>query len=370
MSWNGSDDDGPWGRNRGSRRPEPRVDEALNDLLNRLRQLFSGGGSNLTPPSGFPFIKYGIIGVLFLWLLTGFYRVSEGELAAVTRFGELVRVTEPGLRYHLPSPIEDVQTVKVSEVNVVQSGLKSTSEKLFQSEDSANLMLTGDENIVKVRFAVQWFVKDIGNFLFNDPAPRDTVKLAAESAVREVVAQMKLADILTTGKDRVIQQSKSLLQKMLDKYKIGVQIVKVNLEEVNPPAKVIDAFRDVQRARADLVRKMNEANAYRNSILPEAGGMAQKLIQAAEADRQAMITRAQGEAKRFDTVYAAYQESPDVTLRRLQIENAELVLHGVHKLIVTGSAGGTQGVLPYLPVSAIRGNAPADPEATSRKAAQ
>jgi membrane protease subunit HflK len=347
MSWDGDENGGPWGRNRGPRRSsasdrnQPDFDDLLRKSQDRIRRLIPnlGRSSNLLT-------WIIVLGVIF-WLASGIYRVKEGEQAAVLRFGKLNRITGPGLRYRLPAPFEEQYVVKVSEINVVQSGVEVVSKKLLQGEDAPNLMLTGDENIVKIIFRVQWYIKDIGQFLFNDPQPRETVKVAAESAVREVMAQTKLADALTTGKDKIIQDSKRLLQRMLDDYKIGIQILSVNLIEVNPPDKVRDAFLDVQRARADRERKINEAHAYRNSILPVARGEAKRITQSAEGDKQALIVRAKGEAARFTSVLEAYLAAPEITLIRLRIENAAKVLKGVPKIIINGDKG-SQGVLPIL----------------------
>jgi membrane protease subunit HflK len=351
MSWDDDDNGGPWGRNRGPRRSGDKkqsdFDEVLRNSQERIRRLIPSFGKNSNI-----FLWVIVFGIVF-WLTTGFYRVKEGEQAAVLRFGKLNRITGPGLRYRLPTPIEEEFVVKVSEINVVQSGVEVISKKLLQGEDAPNLMLTGDENIVKIIFRVQWYIKDIAQFLFNDPDPRETVKVAAESAVREVIAQTKLADALTTGKDKIIKDSKILLQRILDDYKLGIQIMNVNLIEVNPPDKVRDAFLDVQRARADRERKINEAHAYRNSILPVARGEAQRIIQGAEAYKQALIVTATGEAARFTSVLQAYQAAPEITTDRLRIENAEKVLKGMPKVIINGDKG-TQGVLPYLPIPALK----------------
>ncbi len=282
--------------------------------------------------------------------------MKENEKAVILRFGKVNRTTDPGLRYHLPSPIEKALVVPVSTINIVRSGTTpgTQSERAFALRGSnvQDLMLTGDENLVKVRFTVQWFVKDISNFLFNDPRPMDTVKVAAESAFREVIAQTSLAGALTTEKAEIIVASKKLLQRLLNEYQIGIEVAQINLEEVNPPDTVIDAFRDVQRARADLESKINEAKAYQNSIIPVARGQGRQLTENAEATKQARIELATGEAERFLLVLKAYQAAPDVTMKRLLIENAEEVLADLPKIIISGG-NGTQGVLPYLPIDRI-----------------
>jgi membrane protease subunit HflK len=348
MAWNSDDNDGPWGRKRGNAPKNSGGGDEIDQLLKRLQEKLSSFLPFFNKsPRMVPLIL--LVG-LGLWLSTGFFNVKEGEQAAVLRFGRLVRVSSPGLRYHLPAPIEKAQVVRVSAINIVNSGFQTTSEKLFQGQDSANLMLTGDENIVTVRFTVQWFVKDLAEFLFNDPDPNMTVKYAAESAVREVIAKTTLANALTVSKDQIVQDSVAMLQKMLDKYKVGIKILKMNLEEVNPPMKVREAFLDVQRARSDEVRLINEARAYENSVIPPARGQAQQLIQEAEADRQSMIAAAQGEASRYASVLKEYEAAPQATLMRRLIEVNEKVLKGRQKVIV-GDSRIMGNTTPFLPLA-------------------
>lgn len=349
MAWRIFLNEGPWGRKgRGGEEPPTLGDKDIDDLIRKSQERFknmmppgSGGSQNI--------IIMALTAIALIWLATGFYRVSEGEQTAVMRFGKLDRIAGPGLRYHLPYPIETYKTVRVTEVNVVQSGVADTSAKRYSGKDAANLILTGDENIVKLTFTVQWVVKDLSDFLFNDKDPRETVNLAANSAVREVIAQTKFADILTTGKGKLIQDSKRVLQKMCDEYGLGIEITKVNLEEVSPPDMVIEAFRDVQKARSNREQKINEAKAYENSIIPVARGEAERIIQNSEAYKQALIDQATGKAAAFDAVYDEYKNAPDVTIKRLEIENFEKVFAGLNKLIVSGDRT-SQGVLPYLPI--------------------
>lgn len=389
MAWNDDSSNGsskdPWGRKKsgsGSNGPRkrpssdnPDIDEIFRQGQENIRRMMGGGGgsgSNDRPPVNFlnpKFLMLFFIGGLLLWAATGFYRVKEGENAVVLRFGKMNRTEWPGLKYHIPSPFEEVLVVPVSIINVVESGTTPGTQTQraveLRGSDVQDLMLTGDENLVKVRFTVQWFVKDIGHFLFNDPRPRDTVRVAAESALREVVAQTTLAGALTTEKAEIIAKSKQLLQRLLDEYQVGIEVSKVNLEEVNPPGAVIDAFRDVQRARADLESKVNGARAYQNSIIPVARGKGQQLIENAEARKEELIEVASGEAQRFTLVLNAYRNAPEVTLERLRIEMAEDVLDGMQKIIISGN-NGTQGVLPYLPLDALK-NKNATPQKTSIK---
>ncbi|OJX14038.1 MAG: HflK protein [Caedibacter sp. 37-49] len=291
--------------------------------------------------------------ILLLWLATGFYRVSEGELGVELRFGKMTTITQPGLRYHLPSPIEMVIVTKVSEINQVDSGIRVKSDTAMLGEDSDNQMLTGDENILTLNFSVLWFIKDVTKYLFNDPTPNKTVKLAAESAVREVIAQTTIVEALTKGKDKIVVDAQKLLQKMLDDYGIGIEVQQVRLLRVNPPEKVIDAFRDVQRARADRESKINEARAYQNSIIPEARGQAQQIEQSAEAFRQSVVADAQGQAQRFLALLKEYQKAPEVTRKRLYIDLMTQLMKNLNKVIIDIPGNG-QSILPYLPLPAIK----------------
>jgi membrane protease subunit HflK len=340
----GPDTNNPWGnRSRKSKSPGegPDLESLIRQGQERLKKMFplgEGKGSG-----SFLIIILGV--ALFLWLSTGFYLVSEGEVGVEQRFGKYTVTTQPGLRYHLPAPIEKATVIRVAQINQIVSGIQVKSDKALMGEESDNLMLTGDENILSLIFSVLWFIKDPVNYLFTDPAPQQTVKLAAESAVREVIAQTKIADALTKGKDKIVSDSQKLLQKMLDEYGVGIEIQKVNLLEVNPPRKVIDAYRDVQRARADYESKINEARAYQNSIIPEARGQAQQIIQNAEAYRQSVVADAQGQTERFLALLKEYQAAPEVTQKRIYIDSMMRILQGVNKVVVEGS---TQGILPYL----------------------
>lgn len=373
MGWNDNQDPGPWGKKKPTSSNDqgaPDLEELLKQGQENIRRMMGGGGggngnggdSGLTGPLNPRFLSLIFLVGLCLWAATGFYRVQEGEQAVILRFGDLNRTTGPGLRYHIPAPFEQALIVPVSTINVVQSGDAvvgdATRASALRGSNVQDLMITGDENLIKLRFTVQWFVKDISHFLFNDPRPTDTVKYAAESVIREVIAQTSLAQALTTGKAEIIAKSKVLLQKLLDEYAIGIEVAKVNLEEVNPPDTVIDAFRDVQRARADLESKINEAKAYRNSIIPVARGQGRQLVENAEAEKKGKIELAKGEAASFLLVYQAYQKAPGVTKERLRIENREEILSGMPKYLMSGGPG-TQGVLPYLPIKEVAKQAPA-----------
>ena len=352
---------GPWGGGRGGGRddngggasgprgPGPRppdFEEMLRRSQDRFRQLLPGGYNMGT------LIAIAVALIVVLWLASGFYRVQPDEAGVVLRFGAYNRMTQPGLNYHLPIPIESALTPSVTRVNRTEVGYRSgevgTSGNRQLPEEA--LMLTGDENIVDINFTVFWVVKDAKAFLFNIRAPDTTVKSAAESAMREVVGQTKIADALAEGRGKIEADTQKLLQRILDSYGAGIDITQIQLAKVDPPASVIEAFRDVQRALADRARLRNEAESYRNDILPKARGAAAQISQDADAYRAEIIARAQGDADRFIAVYKAYQVSPDVTAQRLYLETIEEILRNTNKVILDKSLLGQGGVLPYLPL--------------------
>ena len=299
-----------------------------------------------------------VVAVIGLWLLSGFYRVQPDEQGVVLRFGEWIRTTAPGLNYHLPGPIESVLTPKVTRVNRIEVGLRSVGENMRSApaRDIAeeSLMLTGDENIVDIDFTVFWVIKDAGKFLFNIRNPEGTVKLTAESAMREVIGQTPILSALTEGRNDIEQATLLRVQQLLDSYGAGIEVRRVQLLKVDPPGPVIDAFVDVQRARADLERLRNEAEAYRNDILPRARGEAEKMVQGANAYREEITNKAKGEAERFIKVLESYQASKDVTTQRIYLETIEEVFSGMTKIIIDSSAKGGPGVVPYLPLPEIQ----------------
>ena len=301
-----------------------------------------------------------LIAILLVWLASGFYRVLPDEVGIVLRFGAYNRTTQPGLNYHLPSPIEAVLTPSVTRVNRTEIGYRS-GETAAGREAAASqvpeeaLMLTGDENIVDINFAVFWVIKDAKAYLFNIRDPELTVKSAAESAMREVVGETPIAQALAEGRAKIEAQTQQLLQSILDSYGAGIEITQLQLQRVDPPAEVIDAFRDVQAALADRARLRNEAESYRNGIVPRARGDAVRIQQEAEAYRLATIARSQGDAARFLSVFNAFKVAQDVTLERLYIETIEEVLKNSNKVIIDRSAQGGNGVLPFLPLPALGG---------------
>jgi modulator of FtsH protease HflK len=369
---------GPWGGNRGSgggpspRGRPPDFEELLRRSQDRFKRVLPGGFGT---GAGIAVVA---IAILVFWLASGFYRVLPDEVGVVLRFGAYDRTTQPGLNYHLPAPIETVLTPKVTRVNRTEIGYRSAEsqtarEPASRQEPEESLMLTGDENIVDVNCAVFWQIKDAQAYLFNIRAPEGTVKAAAESALREVIGEHPLAMELANGRAQIEADTKTLLQQLLDFYGTGIEVTQVQLQRVDPPGPVIDAFRDVQRALADQARLKNEADSYRNDIIPKARGEAVKIVQGAEAYRQQVVAGAQGDADRFDEVYQAFKATKDITQQRLYLETMEEILKNSNKVIIDKSAQGGTGVLPYLPLPALRGgnetaSAPAEGDASGGSA--
>ncbi len=354
---------GPWGgggRGNGPSGPRgpmpPNLEEILRRSQDRFRRAFPGGFGTGTG------IGVVVIAIAVLWLASGFYRILPDEVGVVLRFGSYHRTTQPGLNYHLPSPIESVLKPSVTRINRTEIGFRSaeggtragTSRDLPQEA----LMLTGDENIVDINFTVFWIIKDAQSYLFNIRNPEGTVKSAAESAMREIVGQTPIAQALAEGRGKIETDTERLLQGILDSYGAGIQITQVQLAKVDPPADVIESFRDVQRALADKERLRNEAEAYRNDIVPRARGQAVSIKQEAEAYRAEIVARSTGDADRFSAVYRAYKVAQDVTIQRLYLETMEEILKNSNKIIIDKAAEGQSGVLPYLPLPSLLGSAP------------
>ena len=338
---------GPWGQGPTGGGNSPDLEEFLRKGQESIRRFVPGG------PFGSRAIFLIVGGLVALWLFSGFYRVLPDEQGVVTRFGEFVKLTQPGLNYALPYPIESVQTPKVLQINRVEIGIRGSDTGGGRDVPEESLMLTGDENIVDVDFVVFWRIKNAGNFLFNIQNPANTVKEVAESAMREVVGESDIQPILTQARQKTELAVQQLMQKTLDSYKAGVVITQVQLQKVDPPQQVIDAFRDVQAARADQERFQNEAQAYANKVIPEARGDAERIIQAAQAYKEQTVADARGEAARFEKVYEEYRKAPEVTRRRMFLETMENVFGDMDKIIIDENGRG-QGVVPYLPLNELR----------------
>jgi membrane protease subunit HflK len=359
----GSGGKGPWGsgpQSSGGSTP-PDLEEMLRRGQDKLRRVLPGG--NL---GGKGFALLGLAAVA-LWGFSGFFRVEPDELGVVLRFGQEVREVQPGLNYHLPYPIESVLTPKALRVNKIDIGMRQVEDgrrSATREVPEESLMLTGDENIVDVNFSVLWKVKPtgVGDYLFNIQNPEGTVKAVAESAMREVVGRSEIQPILTGARQTVENAVQELMQKTLDHYGAGILVQQVQLQKVDPPAQVIDAFRDVQAARADLERLQNEAQTYANRVVPEARGKVAQITQAAEAYKSQTVAEATGQTSRFLKIYEQYKKAPDVTRERMYLETMERVLGGSSKIVVdTGK--NAQGVVPYLPLNEL-GLPPRSPQST------
>ena len=341
---------GPWGQGPfGGPRNQRDLEQTLKQARDKLRQVLPGGSG----PSG-PII---LLGAVVLAAIVGFYsftfRVHPDELGVVVRFGKPVRQEPPGLHFRLPYPIEEVRLPKVTRQNTMEIGLRASApgrSPVAVLEES--LMLTGDENIVDVQFVVFWRIKDAQKYLFNIQNPDITVKDVAQSAMREVVGQSNIQPILTEARQKTEQAVQKLMQSVLDNYQTGVQIEEVRLQKVDPPTQVIDAFRDVQAARADRERLQNEAQAYASRVIPEARGEAERILQAARGYKEQTVAEATGQTSRFLKVLEEYKKAPDVTRKRMYLETMERVLGGTDKIIIDGKAG--QGVVPYLPLDQLQ----------------
>jgi membrane protease subunit HflK len=349
--WQGGGGQGPWGGRPGGQQP-PDLEELLRRSQEKVRKLFPGGGGGGPGGNRKALIAVPLI-LIAVWLASGFYRVQPDEQGVVLRFGEWIKTTQPGLNWHLPSPIETVLTPKVTRSNRVEVGFRSAGDLGRTASDrevqNESLMLTGDENIVDINFVLLWLIKDAGQFLFNIRDPESTVKAVAESVMREIVGKTPIAEATTEARGQIEVDSRELIQAILDSYGAGILITQVQLQKVDPPGEVIDAFRDVQRAQADRERLQNEAEAFANDILPRARGEAERISQEAQAYREEVVARSQGDAQRFLAVYEEYDKARDVTTRRIYLETMEEVLRNVNKVLIDQSAN-ANGVVPYLPL--------------------
>jgi len=358
----GSGSRGPWGSGPQSQGPkQPDLEEILRRSQDKLRGLLPGnlGGR------GIALIALILIA---LWGASGFFKVEPDEIGVVLRFGKFIEIKPPGLNYHLPYPIETALTPPALRVNRINIGFDLRGGAAMRDVPEESLMLTGDENIVD--FSVFWKVNPdrVGNYLFNIQNPEATVKAVAESAMREVIGRSNIQSILTGARQTIETAVQQSMQKTLDDYGAGVLVQQVQLQKVDPPMQVIDAYRDVQAARSDLERLQNEAQTYANQVVPEARGRASKIIQEAEAYRAQVVANAKGQASRFTQVYDQYKNAPDVTRQRIYLETMEHILADTDKTIIDTGTQGTSGVVPYLPLnnqppakappSAPRGEAP------------
>jgi membrane protease subunit HflK len=343
---------GPWGQGPGGGGPQPpNLEELLKRGQDRFKKSLPGG---IGGGRGLIII---ILIALAVWGFTGFYRVQPDEQGIVLRFGKYVRTTGPGFHYRAPSPIENVLLPKVTRENQVDIGFIATDRAgrtvPAQDKPEESLMLTGDENIVDIDFAVVWRIKDARNYLFNIRHPEGTVKAVAESAMREVVGRTAIDDVLTEERESVERDSQEVMQAALDEYGSGIEIVRVKLQKSDPPDAVIAAFRDVQAARADQERMRNEAQSYANDIIPRARGEAEQIRLQAEGYKEQVVADAEGEASRFLAIYGEYAQAKEVIRQRMYLETMEEILAGMTKIVIDSGLGGP-GVVPYLPLPEIQ----------------
>jgi len=344
----------PWGRGGGggSGGPTPPdLEEMLRRGQDRFRSVMPrgfGGGRG---------VMLGIAALILLWLATGFYRVEPEQEGVVLRFGEFVRTSGPGLHYHLPAPIETVERPAVTRINRIDIGFVGGGDgrnvNIQRDIPEESLMLTGDENIIDIDVTVLWRIANAQDYLFNIRQPEETVQVVAESAMREIMGRTDIQPALTEARQQIEQQTRELMQTVLNGYGAGISIEQVQLQKVDPPQPVVDAFNDVLRARQDQQRLRNEAEAYRNDILPRARGQAEQTIQEAQAYREQIVAQANGDAQRFLSVLSSYTRAPEVTAQRFYLETMESVFRGTDKILIDSEMSGS-GVVPYLPLDQLR----------------
>jgi membrane protease subunit HflK len=294
-----------------------------------------------------------VVLALAVWAASGFYRVQPDQVGLVLRFGELVETTGPGLNYHWPYPIEFVMLPRVTAINQLKIGNGTVMQ-----------MLTGDENIVEATASISWRVKDPSKFLFNVYDPEAAVKVGGESAVRQIIGLNPIQSGLSDQRQKIADDARTLLQRILDSYDAGIQITQVQLQRVDPPLAVIDAFNDVQRARADQQRARNEAEAYRNDVLPRARAEADRVDQEAQVYREQVLNKARSDAERFNALESSFATDPELTARRLYLDTMEEVLKSAGKIFIDPSGGSTPAIVPYLPLPAPQLGPQPAPKAT------
>ncbi len=348
----------------------PDLDEVLKDLGKKIDNIFkrkprvvvdnNGGGSNNggnkqnLNGGDIPLLPILLI-VFLIWLLTGFYIVDQGSRGVVLRFGEHIDVTQPGPRWHLPYPIETVEIVNQEQVRTIEVGYRSSNDLAANSQElRESLMLTGDENIVDLQFAVQYNLKSVEDFIFNNRAAETSVRAASETAIREVVGKSEMDFVLYEGREEVAIRTKELMQQILDRYSTGINITSVTMQNAQPPEQVQAAFDDAVKAKQDLERQKNEGQAYANDVVPKAKGTAARLLAEANAYKVSIENEALGNSSRFEQIMKEYERAPEVTKNRLFLEAQEEILSNVTKVIIDQKSGSNS--LIYLPLDQIMKN--------------
>ncbi len=342
--------DPQWG-NKNSGGP-PDLEEVMRNLNNKISSLFGGSGSS--KGSGKPSGGAGsgilliVAIVALIWIASGFYIVDASQRGVVLRFGKQVEVTEPGPRWHLPYPIETVEVVNLSQVRTVEIGYRENVKNKMLKE---SLMLTDDENMIDIQFAVQYILKDPGEYLFNNRAPDENVRQAAETAIREVVGKSKMDFVLYEGREQVAANTTKLMQDILDRYKSGILVSKVTMQNAQPPEQVQAAFDDAVKAGQDRERQKNEGQAYANDVVPKAKGAAARLMQEAEGYKQSVIANAEGDASRFKQILVEYEKAPQVTRERMYLDMMQQILTSSSKVLIDQKS--SNGSLLYLPLDKL-----------------
>ncbi len=348
--------DPQWG-NKNSGGP-PDLEAVLRDLNNKITALFggkgggTGGNGGSGGSDGGAAKKFGGIGLIavivaLLWVASGFYIVDASERGVVLRFGGFVETTQPGPRWHMPFPIESVEVVNLSQVRTVEIGYRDNVKNKILKE---SLMLTADENIIDIQFAVQYFLKDPSDYLFNNRAPDESVRQAAETAIREIVGKNKMDFVLYEGREQVAAATTKLIQDILDRYKSGILVSKATMQNAQPPEQVQAAFDDAVKAGQDRERMKNEGQAYANDVVPRAKGAAARLMEEAEGYRQRVVASAEGDASRFKQVLVEYEKAPGVTRERMYIDMMQQVMTSTSKVMVDQKGGSS---LLYLPLDKL-----------------
>lgn len=328
---------------------------SFNDAYKKLKTNDNSGGG-----SGKKIVIICAALLVIMWLFTGLYVVDEGEKALVIRFGKYERTASTGLNYHLPSPIEQIIIEKVETLRKEEIGFRSNSNARDYNADNASgasnvmqesLMLTGDENIVDINFIVQWKIANLKDYVFNIYNSRETVRSASESAMREIVGNTTIDNAIAEGRSNIEHEAKILLQKILDSYNSGVEITTLKLLRSDPPAEVIDAFRDVQTAKTDKESVINRAQAFHNEVIPKARGEAAQITSDSEAYQKEVVERAKGDAGRFELIFNQYKLAKDITKKRLYLEAMESILQGMDKIIIDNQKNA--GIVPYLPLNQL-----------------
>ena len=356
--------DPQWGK-RGNDGP-PDLDELWRRLNQRLNSLFGGKGGGGAPPPGPSARQFGggfgllVILVVVVWLASGFYIVDASQRGVVLRFGKFVKTTEAGPQWHLPWPIESAEVVNVTGVRTVEIGYRNNVKSKVQNE---SLMITDDENIIDIQFAVQYILKDPQDYLFNNRDADKSVMQAAESAIREVVGKNKMDFLLSGGKEKIVETVQILLQKILDRYKTGITVSRVTMQDAQAPEEVQAAFADAVKAGQDRERQINEGQSYFNDVVPKAKGTSARLLQEGEGYRQSVIANAEGEASRFSQIVTEYSKAPVVTRQRLYLDAMQQVLSNSSKVVVDQKNGSNLLYLPLDKLMQLSTNAspPVDP---------